>query len=126
VWKAIFGWGTGVKVTLTVEWTRARDVLVVSVAGDVDASSAPRLQDSVAAARTGEGPLPALVALDLTRVDFLDSAGLATLVEVASDCHKAEQELRIVATSRAVLNPLKLTGLDQIFTIVDSVPAAGH
>jgi anti-sigma B factor antagonist len=113
-----------VNVALTVQWERARDALVVSVAGEVDAASAPRLQEGVAAARAAGGPAPALVALDLNHVAFLDSAGLAVLVEVASDCHKAEQELRIVATSRAVLNPLKLTGLDQIFTIVDSVPAA--
>ncbi|GAB3007866.1 STAS domain-containing protein [Amycolatopsis acidiphila] len=114
-------------MALTVEWERARDVLVVSVAGEVDASSAARLQEGVAAARTADVPASALVVLDLNRVDFLDSAGLAVLVEVASDCHKAEQELRIVATSRAVLNPLKLTGLDQIFTITDSVPTGtGH
>lgn len=114
-------------MALTVEWERARDVLVVSANGEVDAGTATRLQEGIAAARSADVPESPLLALDLTHVGFLDSAGLAVLVEVASDCHKAEQELRIVANSRAVLNPLKLTGLDQIFTIVDSVPVAtGH
>lgn len=109
-------------MTLTLEWERARNALVVSVAGDVDAGSAARLREEVTTARTAE--TSARLALDLTRVGFLDSAGLAVLVQVASDCHKDEQELRIVANSRAVLNPLRLTGLDQVFTIVESVPAA--
>lgn len=113
-------------MSFTVEWTRVRDMLVVSVAGELDASAAPHLREGVAAGRA-DVPASAMVVLDLTQVDFLDSAGLAMLVQVASDCHKAEEELRLVATSRSVLNPLKATSLDQIFTITESVPTAtGH
>lgn len=114
-------------MSFSVEWTRVRDMLIVSVAGELDANAAPRLKEGVAASRAQDVPTSALVVLDLTHVEFLDSAGLAVLVQVASDCHKADQELRLVATSRAVLKPLELTSLDQIFTITGSVPAAtGH
>ncbi|GAA4658571.1 MULTISPECIES: STAS domain-containing protein [Amycolatopsis] len=111
-------------MSLTVEWTRGRGRLVVSVSGEVDAGSSPRLQEGIAAAHAADEPPSPTLVLDLDRVEFLDSAGLAVLVETASDCHKAGQELRLVATGRAVLNPLKLTGLDQIFTVLDAVPAA--
>ena len=110
-------------MTLTVEWRRGRDLLLVAASGEVDASASTRLQEGIAAAHAVDEPASPTLVLDLTHVDFLDSAGLAVLVETASDCHKAGQELRLVATTRAVLNPLKLTGLDQIFTIVDTVPA---
>lgn len=106
-------------MTLSVDWTRADDRLVVTAGGEIDAGSADRLSEEVSRARAGDEES---VVLDLTAVEFLDSAGLATLVEIASVCHKAEQSFTLVATTRAVLNPLKLTGLDQIFTITGKIP----
>lgn len=110
-------------MTLTVEWTRAENMLVVTVGGEIDTSTAGRLAEEIAHARTGDEDS---MVLDLTAVDFLDSAGLAALVELASLCHKAGQPFTLVATSRAVLNPLRLTGLDQIFTIAAKVPEPSH
>ncbi|WP_279537801.1 STAS domain-containing protein [Amycolatopsis acidicola] len=103
-----------------MECAHTPESVVVVADGEVDASTAARFKETVADAR--ENGKHADVYLDLTAVTFLDSAGLAALVEVASQCHNADQKLRLVCTTRAVLNPIKLTGLDQVFTIVDSRP----
>ena len=66
---------------------------------------------------------PATVVLDLSRVQFLDSAGLAVLVETAGRCAKAGQEFQLVCTTRGVLRPLQIAGLDAIFTILTERPA---
>ncbi|HVV12785.1 STAS domain-containing protein [Amycolatopsis sp.] len=105
---------------LTVEWAHTPESVVVTADGDVDASTATRFKEAVAQARESGDYTD--VYLDLNRVTFLDSAGLAALVEVASQCHNADQKLRLVCTTRTVLNPIKLTGLEQVFTIVDSLP----
>ncbi|QFU91972.1 Anti-sigma-B factor antagonist [Amycolatopsis sp. YIM 10] len=103
---------------LAVRWKRTPAKLVVTVEGEVDTSTVRRLKDSVATARDNGEDLDLVV--DLRRVTFLNSAGLAALVEVASQCHRVGQELRLVCTTHAVLNPIRLTGLDQVFTIVDT------
>jgi len=61
------------------------------------------------------------VHLDLTRVTFLDSAGLTVLVVA----HRAaERSGRVLAlrcgTRRAVVRPLTITGLFGVLTVVDA------
>lgn len=106
-------------MTLSVDWTRTDDRLVVTVNGEIDAGTAERVNDEFSRARQGD---ERSVVLDLTGVGFLDSAGLAAVVEIASVCHKADQSFTVAATTRAVLHPLKLTGLDRILNVSGEVP----
>lgn len=110
---------------LKVEWTYRPDALVVTVTGEIDAGTVIHLRDGLGAARAGAPvPPPPTLVLDLLRVGFLDSGGLALLVEVSRECEAAGQELVLVCTSRPVLRPLELTGLDRVFTIASAVPPA--
>lgn len=105
---------------LDVEWVRHGARVVVTAVGDVDAATAPRLQDAITAARAGTGL--AAVVVDLTAVGFLDSSGLAVLAEAEQHCAAAGQRLQVRADNRAVLVPLRITGLDQLL----SLEAAGR
>jgi anti-sigma B factor antagonist len=86
---------------------RAADgVTVLSVAGEIDMSNAARFRDALAAA----GDDGAAFIVDLTGVDYLDSAGLTALLPYAS-------RVKIIAT--AVLAPvLSVTGLDPVTTVI--------
>jgi anti-sigma B factor antagonist len=79
---------------------------VVRVRGDVDAHTAPRLEDELTAV---EGPL----VIDLDEVGFMDSSGVAVLVRA----HRQRCEdggLRIIALSRPVRRVLEICAvLDQ-------------
>ena len=58
------------------------DAVVVDCAGDIDALTAPQLTAAVTAALEKR---PRIVMIDLRKVDFLSSAGLAALVESSRD-----------------------------------------
>ncbi|HEY2057416.1 STAS domain-containing protein [Amycolatopsis sp. NBC_01480] len=81
---------------------------VLAVSGDVDTCTAPRMTAAVAEVLT-EAP-PVLV-LDLTAVEFLASPGLTALLTIRRGM-PAGTELRIVASGRATLRPIQLTGLE--------------
>lgn len=63
---------------------------------------------------------PRLLVLDLRRVDFLGSSGLAVLIELRTEAQRRGIGLRLVATSRAVLRPLVATGLITLFDVNDT------
>jgi len=112
-------------MNVKVEWTYRPDALLVTVTGELDAGTVVDLRDGFAAARAGAPePRPGSVILDLTQVGFLDSGGLALLLEVSKDCEAAGQQLVLVCDHRPVLRPLELTGLADVFTITPTVPSA--
>ncbi len=109
-----------VRFTVTEQFAR-RGFVVIEVLGDVDLHSGPvlhtRLQKHVRQAG------PDLI-VDLTAVSFLGIAGLATLMAVWEATVTAEIEFIVVARTRAVLRPLRLTGLDRKFDVVSDMSAS--
>ncbi|WP_029431886.1 STAS domain-containing protein [Blastococcus sp. URHD0036] len=91
-------------------------VVTVTVVGEVDTFTAPVLRSSL---DTQLEQQPRELVIDLSGVQFLGSAGLAVLVETQKSARSRDVELRLVATTRAVTRPLEVTGLIDLFTIVD-------
>ncbi|HVV18862.1 MAG TPA: STAS domain-containing protein [Pseudonocardiaceae bacterium] len=101
---------------LTVSVTAPDSATVVlHVCGDVDMVTAAVLAEHV---RQQQGTSIGTLVVDLSEVTFLGSAGLAVLAEAHDACRDRGVELRVVATSRMVLRPLQVTGLDTLLTIV--------
>jgi anti-sigma B factor antagonist len=89
----------------------------VTVHGEVDSTTAPGLRDCLLEALSRPAPGP--VEVDLSRVTFLDSAGLSALATAHRAAVTAGRELRIrCGTARAVVRPLQITGLWDVFTVV--------
>ncbi len=91
--------------------------VTVTVVGEVDTFTAPVLRSTL---DTQLEQQPKGLVIDLSGVQFLGSAGLAVLVETQKSARSRDVELRLVATTRAVTRPLEVTGLIDLFTIVDS------
>lgn len=98
----------------------AGDVTVLSVAGEVDMLSAPALRAAVSTNLADKGTF----VLDMSRVTFLGSAGLAVLVEGLQQSRRRGIAFRIVASDRAVTRPLVATGLGDVFDVHPSVEDA--
>lgn len=96
-------------------------VALVRLSGRLDAAAAPqilaRLKDIVA---EGQSRL----AVDLSEVSFVDSTGLGTLVSGLKAARKAEGDLRLVAPNSQVQRLLRLTTLDRVFVISDTLETA--
>lgn len=106
--------------SVTVEVAEHGPNLVLTVAGEVDLLTTPQLQQALT--RAVEGRPPILV-VDLDKVEFLASAGLAALVDAHQSAGNHTQ-VRIVATTTATLRPLQLTGLDTELAIYPSREAS--
>ncbi|MFD4192286.1 MULTISPECIES: STAS domain-containing protein [Amycolatopsis] len=106
-------------------WTREGSEVVVTIVGEVDLTTAPRVREAVKDARDSVAPVAlTTVILDLSEVEHLDSLGLAVLVETAAECHSAEQALALICPTPVVTRPLEMTGLDGILTITASLDEA--
>ena len=88
-------------------------VVVVSVSGDIDALTAPRLSDEILNVLPKE---PSAVIVDLSAVDFMASSGMAVLVSAHERVTHIAQ-FGVVADGPATSRPLKLMGLDAIIPL---------
>lgn len=101
-------------VELQISTTRKGDACVVSVAGEVDIYTSPALKTALAAAAT-DGC--SLLIVDLDGVGFIDSSGLGVLVGALRRAREADGDLRVVSGNDTVARILRITGLDQVFSL---------
>lgn len=90
---------------------------VVRLAGEVDLSWSAQVRHAVLAALHGGGP----VAVDLAAVRYIDSSGIAALVEGFQNARGRGQRFVLVAVSAPVQAVLKLARLDRVFEIHESL-----
>ncbi len=98
-----------------------RTVRIIA-AGEVDSSSAPVLDSRLAGVL--DTSLDELV-VDLCGVTFLDSAGLCVLAAAHRRAGEQQIPMRVLASSRAVVRPLQITGLWQLLNAEQVDPEAG-
>jgi anti-sigma B factor antagonist len=96
-------------------------VCVLDVNGDIDMLTAPVLDSMVT--RQIESRPNSLI-LDLRGVDFMSSAGLASLMAARDAARKAGIRFRLVCTGQPVLRPMTVTGLTSVFDIHADLDAA--
>jgi anti-sigma B factor antagonist len=92
---------------------------VITLAGESDAYSAPRIRNDLADALGGDAPL----AVDLTRATFLDSTVVGVLLEGLADCEKRERALVLLLPDDAapeVHRLFEITGLSALLPVVRS------
>jgi anti-sigma B factor antagonist len=93
------------------------DPIVVTMWGEVDLYSAPRLADAIGElTRRGHQE----VTLDLGAVEFMDSTGIRVLVDVFEALRDVDGQLLLQAASAPARRILALTGLDQLLALPDA------
>ena len=90
---------------------------LIVLGGEVDISSAPRFKEEFEEL-IGAGH--ADIVIDLKGVTFIDSSALGVLVGAVRRLHPLGGRLVVVAEGHAVMRPVTLTGLDQVFTVVST------
>jgi anti-sigma B factor antagonist len=99
-----------------------RGTWLLTAEGEIDIASAPRLRDQLLAALGLEPALP--VTLDMAGVTFLDSTGLAALVEVHRLAGEGGRRLCLLSPRRSVRRILHLTQLDALLEVHSDLDAA--
>jgi len=101
-------------MALNIKREVSSDETVISVAGDVDLYTSPELREAVLKAVPRAA---GRVAVDLSGVNYIDSSGVATLVEGLRSARKHAKGFVLVAPSQAVTQVLELAKLDSVFEI---------
>jgi anti-anti-sigma factor len=96
-------------------------VVVLRVAGEIDASTAKVVGDPLFSCLD---TAPRAVVIDLAKVEFIGSTGLNILLRAHRKARGRATALRIVAGTHAVLRTLEVSGLDTHLPLSRSVPEA--
>lgn len=106
---------------LTLTTSQVNERTVISVAGEIDVYTAPKLRDQISElVAAGNYDL----VLNLEGVEFLDSTGLGVLVGGLKRVRAHDGSLRLVCTQERLLKIFRITGLAKVFAIYDSPDAA--
>src|SRR5919204_6378012 len=106
---------------LDVETTQQGEASILTLRGEIDVYTAPRLRQAIVDLVDGGAKR---IVVDMERVDFLDSTGLGVLVEGLKRVKTREGTLSIVATQDKILKIFDITGLNKAFPIHASVDDA--
>ena len=97
------------------------DTHVVSVSGEIDLFTAPEFKQRVMT------PIAAgveHVIVDLMDTQFVDSSSLGVLIGAHRRLKSRGGRLLVACDNEAIVNTFRVTGLDGVFRLVDSVEAA--
>lgn len=97
------------------------DHIVLSLAGEIDLYTAPRLQTELTAALAGTKP--AQIVVDMSAVEFCDSTGMNVLLAAHRLASEKGGDLALAAPRPPVRKILEVTGLQSVFTIHDDLAA---
>ncbi len=101
--------------------TKQGQYAVIAVRGEIDAATAPQLRQAIdELVSSGETQL----VLDLQDVQFLDSSALSVLVAGLRQLQAEGGNLSLVCTKPRILQVFRITNLEEIFTIHDSLETA--
>lgn len=93
---------------------------VLALSGEVDLSWSGDIRRRILDSLRAEGA----VLVELSEVSYIDSSGIAALVEGYQTARTNDQRFGLVNVSQAVMSVLKLARLDEVFPIYSSVDAA--
>lgn len=94
-----------------------RAITVYTPVGRIDSGNAPAAEQEVLSRIEATGPW---LVIDLSRIDYLSSAGLRVLLVAAKTCRAAHGSVVIQQPSPAVAEVLQISGFDKILPLVAS------
>lgn len=93
---------------------------VIALSGEIDLENAGDVRKALLAALKHKKD----VLVDLSAVSYIDSSGIASLVEGLQVARKQKNELSLVAVSTRALRVLELARLDKVFSIHPDIASA--
>ncbi len=106
---------------MEVKVERDGDAVIVSPTGDVDLHRSPAFRERLKKAVEGK---PRRLIVNLAEVPYMDSSGVATLVEAMQIARRQSMTLVLCGVQARVRSILEIARLDQLFKIADDPAAA--
>lgn len=99
---------------------RAGEWAVVKLSGDMDMHASPTARTAILQCIRDNHP----VIVDLAAVSYIDSSGIATLVEGLQAAKSKQLAFGLFGTSAPAMSVLKLARLERVFTFHPTLPPA--
>jgi anti-sigma B factor antagonist len=93
---------------------------IVIIEGEIDSSSASDVTETIIPLATEKSN----IILDMTKVEYMSSAGLRTLLSIHRQAVAKEAKLILVGLSEDIKDTMSVTGFLNFFTVSDSVEKA--
>ncbi|MDH3451717.1 MAG: STAS domain-containing protein [Gammaproteobacteria bacterium] len=104
---------------MEIELQQTQGISIAALQGEVDLSSSPRARTAILAClNDGQSLL-----VDLSAVDYIDSSGVASLVEGFRLARDRQLTFGLLAVSEAALRVLQLARLDKVFPLYADIDA---
>src|SRR2546425_1084660 len=94
---------------------------VLQLEGEIDLHVSPEVAESL---RTMIAKKPKVVVVDLTKVTYFDSSGLAVLIEGMQKVQEYGGQFALAGVQESVQHILEIARLDQVFQIFPDVDSA--
>jgi anti-sigma B factor antagonist len=106
-----------------MNWTEDTDaqLLIIKLSGEIDLQHSPKLRQLLQSKVCLKAPV---ILLDFTEVKYIDSSGLATLVEYYKNSRSYSGRLAVAGLSNRVRSIFDLVRLGEVFGIYASVTEA--
>lgn len=101
--------------------TALPDGVLIAISGDIDYSCSPALRGSI---RAELDKKPQRMIIDLSKVPYMDSSGVAVLVEALQGQTKGKRQLAVCCLQDKVRGIFEIARLDMVFKIYSSVDEA--
>lgn len=95
---------------------------IYALVGEINLNTAPELHESILGALSSPN---VKIVLDLSRVNYMDSSGVGTLVDIKRRVSKVAGDLVLLSPQKMVRSVLEITQLTRFFTITDKLDPAG-
>lgn len=102
---------------LRVQVRRVNAVAIVDCRGEVDLYSSPRVREALAKELNGD---VGSVLVNMTEVAYIDSSGIATLLEGLQLSKKTQKRFGLYGLRKNARSVLALARLDRVFAIWES------
>lgn len=108
---------------MEIDVEKRQNCAILKIKGDVDLYSSPQVRSQIIAL-VNKKHINLLV--DFTDVTYMDSSGVATLVEALQLTNKSKGKLRLFKLRQAIRDVFELSRLDKVFDIYEDEISALH
>jgi anti-sigma B factor antagonist len=117
IWSAAPWTGKVPHVELKVSTRSQGSRTIMSLGGEIDLYTAPRLHGELVSVLSGDNPVQVVV--DMSGVEFCDSTGMNVLLAAHRKAREQGGDLELAAPRPAIRKILQVTGLESVFTVLD-------
>ena len=104
-------------MSIDLKLDKTGDAVTVSVTGDIDMSSSTKMRDALAPLFQNNNKV---VVVDLSGVSYIDSSGIATLVEGLQWSHNSKNKFRLAALTPGVKDVFEIARLLTVFEVFET------